>query len=302
MRGFETGLEEYMSDVAKGDDAAELEDASILIGYSVGARTRSLIYLEWGSIRNWRRSLLKRISELLGQPGISPGRKCSLMSSQGFLLIFKWIEDSSQNSQVNDLDAGEAVAIWRQMIKQVRHAPMFPLETFGKVLAQLAGTVRDDGRFSRFVASTDALLEARFGKHKVAEQSFQRAQSYAKAGKILDAIDELHKARVDSFTEETAEQSIQFSVFLAKMYSDVGLHFAAKSYALGAAFAALNLRDDSLRARCYRGLAEAAGSDHATGASMEFFLTAKAFFITSHEFSMSGSEEVKQFERSTSIP
>jgi hypothetical protein len=84
------------------------------------------------------------------------------------------------------------------------------------------------------------------------------------------------------------------------MYSEVGLHFAAKCYALGAAFAALKLKDDSLRARCYQGLAEAASSDHATGASMEFFLTTKAFLFVSHEFSMTGSGHTKQFEWSRS--
>ena len=296
MRGFEKGLEDYIFSVAADDDPGELEDAAVLVGYSVGAKARGLLELEWNTIATWRDRLLRRIRELLRQPGISPGRKCSLMRSEGLMLLFDWTDTSSAPTEDDGLDASKAIAVWRKMIREVRHAPMFPLESFCKLLAQLAGRVRDDGDFSRLVAATDGLLSNRFGKHKLAEQAFERAQSYYRAGKILEAIDELHKARVDSLTEEKARNSVEFSIFLAKMYAEVGLHFAAKYYALGAAFAALKLDDDSLKARSYRGLAEAASSDHASGASMEFFLTAKAFLWVSHQFSMSGSERTKQFE------
>ena len=140
------------------------------------------------------------------------------------------------------------------------------------------------------------MLAARVGKHALAGQAFERSRSYYKAGKTLEAIDELHKARVASFTEEKAGDSVQFCIFLAKMYAEMGLHFAAKWYGLGAAFAALKLDDDELRGQAYRGLSEAASSDYAHGASMEFFLTAKAFVSVSHEFSMAGSERARQFE------
>jgi len=295
VQGLEAGLERYVSDVALSDDPSQLEDGAVLISYSVGAKARGLLEVEMSSVVRWRKSLLAQIESLLSKSGVGPGRRCSLMSTQGFLLLFEWIDDGiSERSKARY--ATSAIDVWRRMLKEVRAAPLFPLERFGKLLSMLAAEMEYGEAFSRLVRDTDKLLAARFGKHKIAEQAFARAQSYYEAGRTLEAIDELHKARIASFTEERARDSVQFCIFLAKMYSQIGLHFAAKWYGLGAAFAALKLDDEGLRAQAYRGLIEAASSDHACGASMEFFLTANAFFWVSSEFSMAGTERTKQTE------
>ena len=294
VRGLEAGLDRYISALAESDDPSELEDAAILVGYSIGAKARGLLNAEMSTVAGWRKLLLSRIAGLLGEVDISPGRQCSLLYTQGFLLLFGWIDDSVAGHETAP-DPAKAIAVWRLMMKQMRGAPLFPLERFGRLLSQLAGMVSGEG-FARLVQETDKLLAARFGKHKLADQAFERTQSYYKARKTLEAIDELHKARVRSFTEERADDSVQFCIFLTKMYSEIGLYFAAKWYGLGAAFAALKLDDDDLRAQAYRGLTEAASSDHACGASMEFFLTAKAFLYVSREFSMAGNERTRQFE------
>jgi hypothetical protein len=289
--GLESSLQKYVSDVAASADVSELEDGAVIVGYSVGAKMRGLLNIEMDVIVGWRKSLLARLSEVLAEEGISAGRKCFLLSTLGFLELFEWIETPETIP-----DTTKAVAVWRRMMKELRRAPLFPLERFGKLLSQVAGLIAAGEGFSRIVRDTDRMLAARFGRHKLAEQAFQRAQSYYEAGKTLEAIDELHRARIFSFTEERAGDSVQFCIFLSTMYSEVGLHFASKWYGLGAAFAALKVNDDALRARAYRGLTEAASSDHATGASMEFFLTAKAFHVVSSEFSMAGSERTKIFE------
>lgn len=296
VRGFEAGLQQYISAVALSDDPIELEDASVLISYSVGALSRRLLEVEMSAIATWRKSILTRVRQLLREPGIGSGRKCSLLYTQGYLLLMECIDSTPAQHRANALDAAKSIAVWRRMIKEVKHAPMFPLERFGKFLSQFAGGIEATQGFLRLVAETDELLSERFGKHKLAEQAYDRARSYYKARRILEAIDELHMAHVESFTKETATGSVRFCLFLAKMYSEVKLYFAAKCYALGAAFAALKLDDDSLKGMSYRGLTEAASSDHASGASMEFFLTAKAFFFVSHEFSMSDSEGIRRFE------
>ena len=291
VHGLEEGVHRYMSAITGSADPSELEDGAVIVGYSVGAKERGLLKVEMNTLIDWRRALLKRVSELISEKGISPARNCSLLSTLGFLRLFEWVENPGSVP-----DATKAVAVWRKMMKELKKAPLFPLERFGRLLSQLSGMVHCGEEFSHLVRTTDKLLAARFGRHKLAEQAFQRAQSYYEAGRTLEAIDELHSARILSFTEERATDSVQFCIFLSRMYSEVGLHFAAKWYGLGAAFAALKLADDALRARAYRGLAQAASSDYASGASMEFFLTAKMFLMISHEFSMAGSERTKMFE------
>jgi hypothetical protein len=295
VRRLEEELGRYISAVAGSDDPSELEDGAILVSYAIGTESRGLLTTPLSVLAGWRQLLLGRVLELLREPGIGPGRKCALLSTNGFLLLFDWIDDSVAGRNVLP-NAAKAVAVWRKMIKEIRSAPLFPLERFGKLLSQLAGGVATGEEYSRLVSETDKLLATRFGRHKLAEQAFERAQSYYAAGKTLEAIDEFHKARVGAFTEERAGDSVQFCIFLTKMYSEVGLHFAAKWYGLGAAFAALKVDDDSLRSQAYRGLSEAASSDHASGASMEFFLTARAFLFVAQEYSMAGSARTRQFE------
>ncbi len=294
-RGFEAGLDEYISVIAAGRNPAELEDASVIVGYALGALMRGLLDLELSVVEKWQKQLLERIGQLLSERDIGPSLKCSLLYTQGFLLLNDWVGTPPDVERIA-LDASKSIAAWRKLVKEVQGAPLFPLDRFGKLLAQLAGRVEVNRDFSRLVADTDTLLSDRFGKQKLANLAFDRATSYYEAKKVLEAIGELHEARIESFTEEAVKDSVQFCIFLAKLYSEVGLHFAAKCYGLGAAFAALKLKDDSLKALSYRGFTEAASSDHGSGASMEFFLTAKLFFFVSQEFSMTGSEHSKEFE------
>jgi hypothetical protein len=299
VRGLETDLEQYVSAVALAGETAELEDASILLSYAAGAIVRGLLQVDMSVVGRWKGKILDRIDSLIPDSKPLSGRMCALLFTKGFLTHLNWIEAMTQSGDIQALRtraAADAVPIWRMMIKEASHAPMFPLERFGKLLSEAIGELGGAKDFTKLVSETDSLLAQRFGKHKLAEQAFGRAVSLYEAGKILRAIDELHSAHIDSFTKETATQSVQFCLLLAEMYSELNLHCAAKCYALAAAYAALRLDEDSLRGLAYRGLAEAASSDHANGASLSYFLSAAAFVFVSQEHSMIGSEETKQFE------
>ena len=87
VRGLEEALAQYISNITLSDDPFEVEDGSVLIGYAVGAQTRGLLNVEMSTIAEWKKSLLTRVEVLLSEPGISPGRQCALMSTQGFLLL-----------------------------------------------------------------------------------------------------------------------------------------------------------------------------------------------------------------------
>jgi len=122
-------------------------------------------------------------------------------------------------------------------------------------VSQLAGHIEMNEDFTRVVKETDKLLAARFGKHKIAEQAFERAQSYCEAGRTIEAIEELQHCADRGLPRRTSRRFCAVLLFfLAKMYSEVGLHFAAKWYALGAAFAALKLKDDDFVPRPIAGL------------------------------------------------
>jgi hypothetical protein len=297
--GLENELEDYLTAIVDTQDPAELEDAACILTYAAGATARGLLRVTLSFITLSKKRLLDRVQTLLEQNPSPVGRSCALLFTKGFLTLLNWTEALSIDGDIQTssrLAVEEALPTWRSMIKKVRDAPMFPLERFGNLLSELAGAFRDVKGFTKLVSETDKLLATRVGQHKLAEQAFDRSKSLLEAQRIPEAIDELHSANLHAFTKETARDYVYFCIFLANLYSQVGLYCAAKCYGLAAAFAALKLDDDSLRSVAYRGLAQAASADHANGASLSFFLSATAFVHISEEFSMSGSSDTKQSE------
>ena len=226
-------LASYFSDVPHLRETAEIEDTAILVHYSVGARKRGLLDLPLDQILSWRKMLLVRIDDLLAENGISPGRRSSLLDSQAFLTLLDWLEDAPKRSEeeIRKLvlaSAQRSFTVWRKMLKHVRRSPMFPLEAFARRLAMFAAEYGDVEGYEQLSEESERLLASRTGQHKIGEQAFERSKSYNRAGRVLDAIDQLHLAHVKSFTRETAQHTVFIPLFLAKMYSEVGLHAAAK--------------------------------------------------------------------------
>ena len=294
------GLLEYFGEVPTLTNPAEMEDAAALIHYAVGAQKRGLLDIPMSQILDWRAELMDRIEMLLAED-VSPGRRSSLLDVKAFLTLLEWVTvvAKDEHADVRTLasqSAAHAFAIWRKMLKHVRESPMFPLEVFARRLAALAVEFGERCDYEKLSQETDKLLASRAGKQKIGEQAFERAKAYCKAGRVLEAIDQLHVAHVSSFTRETVGNTVYIPLFLAKLYAEAKLFTAAKYYALASSFAALKIGEDDLRPHIYRGLAEAAASDHANGASLGFFLTLKATVFVASHFSTSGSEKIQDFE------
>jgi hypothetical protein len=294
------GLQQYFEVVPSLTETAEIEDAAVLISYAFGAGNLGMLKITLTQILGWRKSLLNRIDALLKED-ISPGRRASLLDASAFLTLLNWAEEVARGQPVDTKalalqSAEQAFKIWRRMLKYVRESPMFPLGLFARRLAVLAGELGKSKGYEELSGETDKLLASRAGQQKVGEQAFERAKAYSKAGLALEAIDQLHIAHISSFTRETALHTVYVPLFLAKLYANAKLFAAAKYYALASSFAALKIGDEELRSHIYRGLAEAAASDHANGASIGFFATLKATELVASHFSAEGTDNVQDFE------
>ena len=99
----------------------------------------------------------------------------------------------------------------------------------------------------------DALVAKRFGQFKVAEKCLERADAFRKIGDMPRAMAQLHRSKVDWFTQETLGKHLAALNWLSLAYGQQGLHFAAKYYALAAAYVAAQADDLKLKphiARC----------------------------------------------------
>ena len=294
--GYEDDLRGYLSSLTTLTDPADIEDAAVIIGYIIGARIQEGLEISLSEVEQWQTQLFQRVTTLLANTEHAP-RKCVLMIAQASLQLSKGLILASSHFEEREQHirtaAGEAISTWSEIITVSKEASLFPVEriaTFADSIAVLLEEVVGNAKFQK---ELEAVLSQRSGKQASIQRRLRRANTFLSAGMRIRALDELHQAQLDAISPNDA---VLFTLFLARTYSNLGLHFAAKHYALSSAYAALKLPEEHLRSMAYAGCAEAASADYASGGSLMFFLTAETFMLLTANYSMSGPEDKRKFE------
>jgi hypothetical protein len=305
LRGLETtaGLEsvirQYLERANFLSDPAELEDSAVLATYALAAQHQGILDLPADELRQQEGRILARVSQLAAE-ATSPARKCPLLFVLGFLALNNYMTLDFESEQ--EIEAAlqksidSAAKIWLRLMREAKDAPTFPIDRLARLLNDFLVLIAKSSAVDQLVKRVDALSEKRSGKMKVSENHRQRAQAFANNRQFLKALNELHEAHKASFAGGMTFEAVKICLQLAGIYEEMGLHFAAKYYGLAACYASLRLPDEDLRKLAYLGCAIAASADHATGGSLNFFLTAHMFAYVAIEYPMGGSEERKGFE------
>ena len=137
----------------------------------------------------------------------------------------------------------------------------------------------------------DAALAEVDGDAAIADRCRNRAMAFAKAGEPLEALHELHHAKVRWFHGDSMYGSVLTMRYIGNLYRELGLPYAAKMYACSAAVMANQSTDSALKTQLPKALFEAARSAHFAGcwvdaaALTEVALTAQnAFAIDPYDF------------------
>lgn len=93
---------------------------------------------------------------------------------------------------------------------------------------------------------------------------------YHTQGRLLDAIAEIHKTKLNWFAQETMEGFLLSMMVLARWYCELGLSLAGKYYALAAGSFAFSSSDPVIKAKAWRPFWEAAECDYLVGAWASF--------------------------------
>jgi hypothetical protein len=149
-------------------------------------------------------------------------------------------------------------------------APLFPLERFADQLTEITATLGDAPGHEDMSRRLDELLGTRFGGFVAAEKCRDRAIAFHKRGSILRAINELHRAKIGWFADETLRGAVLAMLLLSVWYRELGLAFAAKQYALAAAFVAADTRKAELKRYLPPALLSVADSDYLAGNWCDF--------------------------------
>ena len=283
LEGCEDQLREYFSEISRLADTADLEDASVLWAYCAGAHMRGLVGLEREELTSWRDTTIAKVEYELATTQL-PGRRCSLLDLRGYLALVM-----SAGVPEGRPDFENAMKSWLELTDLISEAPLFPLERFADRLTkrmEIWGWP-DHPDLDTLTNRVDELLAARCGQFTAAEKCRDRAVALYKRGEIIHAIKQIHKAKLKWFAQEMLQGSILAMLFLSKCYLDLGLAFAAKYYALMAAYASVRSPREGLRGLVPGALGSAAQCDYVQGAWLGFldleYMALATFSVFSRE-------------------
>jgi hypothetical protein len=173
-------------------------------------------------------------------------------------------------------------AWWNELLDLVPAAPLFPLDRFADCLTVMCAYAHRLPGYSELTGRVDEALSKRIGGFAAAQKCRDRAIALHKNGQILDAITEIHKAKVNWFADETLLGSILAMLVVGQWYRDLDLFFAAKYYGLAAAYIASHSRDHDVQRKTPSALFEAALCDYGLGA-WAGFLDLTGCALTCHQ-------------------
>jgi hypothetical protein len=263
LQGQEARLREFFEKAGERTDTAELLDSAVLLNYCGWASASGCVALGRKELCKWRDAIVERTEQEL-RVAAGPNRTCSLLDLRAYLAV------SPHPRPPHTLDPDAAIRNWMRLTELVGEARLFPLEQFADRLSQYVDTLGEHPGFDGLTYRVDRLLADRQGGVMAAHKARDRARAFSKAGKTLRALKHLHQAKVNWYTKETLWQSCAAMLNISRWYVRLGLTFAAKHYALAAAYVALDSKDDGVKALVSRALIQAAECDYVQGSWFGF--------------------------------
>ena len=279
----------YLDESLRENEPAHLDDASTLLMYAKGATLAGVTTIRPAELESWSVELTRHIEGLI--PGETPHRRAGLLFSLGFLSLHPALNDElladlrGADSEAIDTvpppwapldatlpqdferrDAPRALSAWTEVVEGLEEAPLFPVQNLADMLQLLLPLWSTQAEWRGLLDRVDEEIGSRVGRSAVAERARDRAMALMKRGRILEALEELHRARVEWWSGDTLRGSVLASLVIAQLYGELRLYAAAKAYALGAATIAATSSDERLADLAPRGLLLAANCEFLSGA------------------------------------
>jgi hypothetical protein len=296
LRPAEQHVRDFFAELNSIDSPALLYDASILAqtgeaacgygatdltlqeaaGWIAAARRRVDARLAEQPPPNARAMLLQAAAHLalhLDYTGIAAHNPRAVSSGEALKAITRAVRAVIENddlptvpssAQFVDVDAG--LAYLSELVELLPQAPMFPVDSLAALFDMLSPALVDHPLYPPIRDGLDVATARQAGDDAVADRCRQRAMALYHAGRLLDALRELHDAKVNWWHGDTLRNSLLTMALIAEIYGRLRMPLAAKKYALAVATGALRAPDTDLTELVPRALFLAAGYDHQAGA------------------------------------
>lgn len=233
--GFESDLRFYFGDLTAFKSAEDLENASIICKLLFVIIENEKVNISLDELRKWYVGIYRKINQrLLHENDVN--EKCKLLEQKGTYLL--GINRLRSRSNI------EFLMYFDEVLKLAEEAPLFKLSQFGDriekyIKIQISSDPKDElgiiAALEEFSEKLFPLVEKREGKSQLAKQQVQRGFSYLQTSEpfnLLKALQYFHKAKDNYQQEDTIEGFILALLNIAQLYNAIGMHFAAKYYAL----------------------------------------------------------------------
>ena len=270
---------QHIADAIESDEPSVLHDASVLLMYCIGARGRGLTNHNEQQIRDWNEQLQIRLIELLESAG-QPGRRCYLLETLGWLrcqpdlvaarregieyklepdiprLSLEEIEELASAGpqepiEVPLMDLRGALDAWEDMISLLPEARLFPVDQIGEIIRYSAPLLVADERYDSVVTTIDERIAEVAGAAAAASNARDRAMIFYRDGRLLDALRDVHRARIKWFSGETTRGLLLASLMTSQIYRELELPLAAKYYAMSVGLLVADQDQDLTAPACF---------------------------------------------------
>jgi hypothetical protein len=295
LAGVEDDIRAVLDYAATSESPSHLEDASVLLMYWGGAWRRHIATVPAGELRERNLTLRARVHELLAatDEALHPNRTARLLAVAAHLCLQpRWpevhrpaagtlasprrvtllrlaLEDAGESVVVDPdlpLDVAEGLEYLDRLVDLLPRARAFPIGTVTETFQMLAPALTGDSRYAKVRDGLDAAVAAVDGDSAVAARCRTRALAFRRAGRLLDALRELHQAKINWWHGDTMRGSLLAMRLIGQIYAELRLPHAAKQYALAAAGIAMNSDGTRLQDIAPEALIDAMGHSYSAGA------------------------------------
>lgn len=154
-------------------------------------------------------------------------------------VVFIWLVTDLVDME----DAMEALSEFGDLLPD---APLLPVEELAQILQVLAPRLVDHPDWSKIVEALDKAVARSRGGAAAADVAWSRANSLYLANRPLEALTELHRARLASWSGDAVRGALLHMLLIAQCYWTLGFRTAGKHYALAVVHIARSSSHDVL--------------------------------------------------------
>ncbi|RYG98231.1 MAG: hypothetical protein EON58_07745 [Alphaproteobacteria bacterium] len=197
------------------------------------------------------------------------------------------------------IDLTNVMHYFSELVEVLPNARPYPVTSISQTFSMFAPALSSQPNYGNVRDKLDAAVELATGDAAAAARCRDRGSAFLDAGKPLEALNELHKAKVKWFHGDSMYGSVLILRVISDIYRDLGLTYAAKMYACSAAVMANQSSDDDLKAQLPKALLLAARIAQETGCWADAAYLTEIALLAHHSHSTDPNDYSKHPELET---